>query len=271
MDPLLSLEDVSKDYPPPSPMRVQRFFARFGGLQIAESPTTGVIAGDEFDDDEFDDDDVTSAEPMPDQSGAGHRVIDRVSLQAHGGSVVGLVGPEAAGKTMLLKLIAGIVPPSEGRIVVRGSVAPALSLLSGLLPTKGHTIKSALPAVGALVGIPHAAVRARLDEIGEFLESPQIKRAPTSTMEARRKREVILATMLSLEPNVLLIDIPLPRDRFGERCRARIAELRDRGTLVIVETRNLRKTLLTADRVVYVDRGRVVDHDGLAEASNGDQ
>ncbi|MBA2513031.1 MAG: ATP-binding cassette domain-containing protein, partial [Solirubrobacterales bacterium] len=59
----------------------------------------------------------------------GRRVVDGVTLQAHGRSVVALVGPAGSGKTVLLKLIGGLVPPSDGRVVVRGTVAPALSVM----------------------------------------------------------------------------------------------------------------------------------------------
>jgi ABC-type polysaccharide/polyol phosphate transport system ATPase subunit len=194
----------------------------------------------------------------------GRRVTDSVTLQAQGASVVALVGPPGAGKTVLLKLIGGLVPPSEGRVVVRGSVAPALTAMSLVLPARGHRVRNALPTLGAMVGIPPQLVRSRFDDIADLLEVPDLLKSSTSLMESRRKRELILAMALSVEPDVLLIDLPIRHDRFGDRCMQRIDELLARDTLVVAEMRDLRKTRLVPDRVVAVQGGRVVEASSLA-------
>jgi energy-coupling factor transporter ATP-binding protein EcfA2 len=108
-----------------------------------------------------------------------------------------------------------------------------------------------------MVGIAPRAVRNRFAEIVELLDSPALLKSSTSLMESRRKRELILAMALALEPDVLVIDIPIPYDVFGDRCVERLAELRARGALVIAEMREVRKTRVAYDEVVVVDRGRI--------------
>ncbi len=260
-DWVLSLEEVSKDYPPPPPMRLRRLFSRLGGLHIEDGFGGDALSRtveddeDELEDDAEDDDDVL-AHP---EEVSEHRVVDRVTLQATGGAVVALVGPAGAGKTVLLKLIGGLVPPSEGRVVVRGSVAPALNVMSIMLPARGHKVRDALPQLGAMVGVPPRVVRSRLDQIVDLLEIPGLLKSSTSLMESRRKRELILALALAVEPDVLLLDMPIPGDEFGDRCMRRLDELRARGALVVAEMRDLRKTRLAPDRVVTLDGGRVRD------------
>lgn len=247
---LVSVEHVSKEYPPPEPMRVRRLFARLGGLQLEELLPEVV---EEEDEDSVVDDD----EQVVDRGGFGRRVIDSVSLQAHAGSRLALVGPEGAGKTLLLKLICGIVPPSRGRIVVHGLAAPALNALARSLP-KGQTLQTALPYVAAIAGIPPGLVRSRLDEIAAFLEFPQLKGSWTNTLESRQKAEILLATMLSVEPDVILTDIPIGRDAFGERCLQRLDDLRARGSLLVSEARDVRNIVPVPDRIVRLYRGRIV-------------
>lgn len=258
---LLSLEHVSKDYAPPPPMRVRRFFARFRGLHIEEGFAVDALAGQELDDEEdMADDDPTDLEPLPGQELLGaRRVIDDVTLRARAGSVIGLTGPEGAGKTTLLKLVAGIVPPSEGRVIVSGSVAPALTFMALALPAKGHTVKSALPQLGAMVGISPHLVRSRLDVIADLVDAPGLLKSSTSLMDSPRKREVLLSMALAVEPDVFLLDMPIRHDAFGDRCLERIDALLERGGVVITERRDLRLTRLRADRVVALERGRVVD------------
>jgi len=261
---LLSLEHVSKDYPPPPPMRVRRFFARFRGLHVEEGFAVDALAGQELDDEEdMADDDPTDLEPLPGQELlCARRVIDDVTLRARAGSVVGLTGPEGAGKTTLLKLVAGIVPPSEGRVMVSGSVAPALTFMALALPAKGHTVKSALPQLGAMVGIPPHLVRSRLDLIADLVDAPGLLKSSTSLMDSPRKREVLLSMALAVEPDILLVDMPIRHDAFGDRCLERIDALLERGGVVISERRDLRLTRLRADRVVALERGRLVDVTG---------
>jgi ABC-type polysaccharide/polyol phosphate transport system ATPase subunit len=246
---VLSLEHVSKHYPPPPPMRLRRFFARFRGLHIEEGFGADALSGQEIDDEE-DVEDEGPEEVLPRQEEhAGRRVIDDVTLRLPAGSVVGLAGPAGAGKTVLLELAAGIVKPSEGRVVVRGSVAPALRLMTAVLPTKGHTVKSALPILAAMVGVPPGS--------------------STSLMESRRKRELVLATALTLEPDILLLDIPILAGAFGTRSLERIKELQARGTLVVTELRDGQPTRLEPDRVVALERGRLLDDLGASINASG--
>jgi lipopolysaccharide transport system ATP-binding protein len=258
----ISLEDVSKEYSPPPPMRMRRFFSRFGGLLVEDAFARDALAGQfEDDEDEFGDNDLDDSELPPEPDALlGRRVIDHVNLEAQGGSIVGLVGAPGAGKTVLLKLVGGLVPPTEGRIVVRGSVAPALNTMSIMLPARAHKVRDALPQLGGMVGLPPQLVRSRLDQIADMLQVPGLLDSSTSLMESRRKRELVLAMALCADPDILLLDIQIrPGEAFDDRCARRIEELRDRGGLVVVEVRSPSKTRLTLDRVVSLDGGRIVD------------
>jgi ABC-type polysaccharide/polyol phosphate transport system ATPase subunit len=258
-DVLVALENVSKAYPPPRPMRLRRLFSRLGGLHIEDGFAAEALAGEVADDEDEMDDGEPLDDALPSREKLdGRLLIENVSLQGSAGSVIALTGPEGSGKTVLLKLIGGIVAPTSGRVVVRGTLAPALNLMAAVLPARGHRVKAALPQLGAMVGLEPRAVRSRFEEIMALMESPALLRSSTSLMESRRKRELILAMALSLEPDILLLDMPIPYDEFGDRCVQRLDELRARGTLVIAEMRSLRKTRLQPDRVVLVDRGRIL-------------
>lgn len=260
---LLSFEHVSKDYAPPPPMRMRRFFSRFGGLHVEDGFSPEALGGDELDDD---DDMLLEGEAEDDVPVAydldTHRVVDDVTLDLHEGTLVALTGAEGTGKTTVLKLAAGIVDPTEGQVIVRGSVAPALLAMSLVLPNRGHTVKVALPALAAMVGIAPNDVRERLDAIAELMGTPQILNSSTSLIESRVKRQLILAMALVLAPDILLLDIVPPRDPFGERCVEHISALREAGTLVVIELRDpryLRKIGLTPDRVTTLRTGRVLE------------
>jgi len=259
---VVSLHSVSKVYLPPPRMRARRFFSRLGGLHVEDGFAPDAFAG-QIEDDE---DEMEEDTPVDDGDSAyaqklGDRVVDGVTLHAEAGSTIALVGPDGAGKTVLLKLIAGIVAPSAGRVVVRGTVVPALNVMSLVLPVRGHTVRAALPQLGAMVGLPPGAVRDRFGEIADLMGSPALLKSSTSLMESRRKRELVLAMALTLDPDILVLDMPIASDDFGDRCVERLMDLRSSGTLVIAEMRDLRKTRIVPDRIVSMDEGKVIPDD----------
>ncbi len=263
LDPtvVLSATHVSKSYDPQGPMRLRRAFARLGGLQVQELTDLGM----EDDDDDLADDDDDHEHPI--QHRPGPRVIDDMSIQLPGGITTALVGPQGAGKTVLLKMIAGLVPPTEGRILVRGRVLPALKAVARGLPSKGHTLKSAIPFIIAVIGLPFSEASAKLDEIAEFMQFPQLKSSPTGALDNKRKAEIVLATMLVLDPEVLLLDIPIPQSDFGERCLERLERIRAGGGLVVAESRDLRRIPFQPDRVIALEHGRLTANE--EERTNG--
>jgi energy-coupling factor transporter ATP-binding protein EcfA2 len=245
--PLLSIEGISKEYAPLGSQRIQRMFAYLGGI----TPDENLL-----DEEVEDEDDEFETEPM-DRSGLGKVVVNDVSLTAHGGSCVALEGPPRAGKSLLLKISAGLVPPTRGRVVVRGLVAPALDAAAAVLP-KGVRFGTALPVVAGMVGVPPALVRKRWPEICDLLELPRLGRTFTSSLDGRRRGEVLLATMLALDPDVLLLDTTIPSGPQGERFLERLLELRRTGSLIVAATHDAYSLELAPDRVVRMRRGRIV-------------
>jgi RNA polymerase sigma-70 factor, ECF subfamily len=248
---MLSVEHVSKAYSPPKYMRTKRFFARFGGLQL-----------EGLDDDDDDDDDIVKKEE-PDSTteiGGPRRVVSEVSLESSGGAHIAIVGPPEAGKTVLLKMIGGIVRPTNGRVVVRGRVAPALAVLSAALPSGKFETSFArgLPYIAALVGIPPNLVRHRLVEIADLVGVRNLARSVPTRFDRRQRAEIILAMMLCVDPDVFLTDIPTGQDAFGERCRRRIEGLLRAGCLVVTEARGEHSLVPPPDRVIRLDGGRMV-------------
>jgi teichoic acid transport system ATP-binding protein len=183
-----------------------------------------------------------------------------VSLTVPKGTVLGVIGRNGAGKSTLMRTIAGIIPPSEGRIVVRGRVTALL--------TAGFGMNAALSGranieLGALaMGFSEERVAevaesiASFAQLGEYIDLPM--RAYSSGMHSR----VGVAVACHLDPEVLLIDEALAGgdSKFGKRVEAKLRELCDGGRTVVLVTHALRTVESLATSCLWLHQGTVAEY-----------
>jgi ABC-type polysaccharide/polyol phosphate transport system ATPase subunit len=256
--PLVRAEHVSRRYTPQKPRRIEYFFAKFGGIEPGEATL--------FEDEEEDEFLQDVAEAQPERPTRDFVALDDVSFVAEGGSCLALVGPTRAGKSLVLKIVAGLVPPTSGRVVVRGRVAPALDAAVALLPRRGSLARNLMP-YAALLGLSARDVRRRLPEIFDFTGDPALRDLYIGGTDRGRRRMTLLALTLTSDAEVVLYDSAFSPDAFGERCRERLWQHRQAGKVVIVAARDVTSVETLADRIIYLERGRVVGeerHDPVA-------
>ena len=262
--PLVLLESVSRRYALLTVGRTRRAFSKLGGIE------GDLVSLDDDDDDDDDDDGAESDEPEEEAQAIvtdGTLALDAVSLRISGGGCVAFVGPPGAGKSILLRTIAGLTPPGSGRVVVKGLVVPILAALTGLLPRQGR-LRTAVPVLATLLHLPTRQVRQRLPQIFAFLGDPAAGAVPVSGLPTRRRQDLLFAGMLSLDPDIVLVDCKLPSGSFGQRCRDRLLELKDSGALILISARRLEDAAWIADRVVYMNEGRLIGEE-VVDAESG--
>jgi tungstate transport system ATP-binding protein len=260
--PLVSVEAVSRRYAQLTIGRTRRVFSKLGGIE----GDPGSL--DDDDDDDDDDGGFDDLEEVQTIVTDGTLALDAMSLRISGGGCVALVGPPGAGKSILLRTIAGLTPPGSGRVVVKGLVAPILASLSVLLPRQGR-LGTALPVLAALLHLPRRQVRERLPQTFAFLGDPEAGAVLVSGLPTRRRQDLLFAAMLSLDPDIVLVDCKLPTGAFGQRCRDRLLELKDAGTLILISARKREEAAWIADRVVYMNEGRLVGEEVMDAEPGG--
>jgi ABC-2 type transport system ATP-binding protein len=196
----------------------------------------------------------------------GTRALDGVDLDVGAGECVALLGPNGAGKTTLVSLTTGLLRPQEGRVRIRGGdprLASTRRQLGVVQQSVGfpNTLKVAELVAGAAVrgGFPRSAAGPVLAELG--LTELAGRRA--TKLSGGQQQRLQLAMALVTDPALLVLDEPtvgldVPgRRRFWEV----LAQRRARGTAVLVTTHLIEECALVADRVVVLDRGRLVAAD----------
>ncbi len=180
-----------------------------------------------------------------------------VSLTIPPGAAVGIIGPNGAGKSTLFRLIARVLRPTEGRVVVRGRVAALLVLGVGL---HGElTGRENILLMGTLLGFSRREMRDRIPKIAAFAELEGFLDVPVRSYSSGMVSRLNFAVATDVDPDVLLVDetLAVGDERFRRKCHERMAELRGGGRTFLFVSHSLDDVVKHCDRTLWLHRGRV--------------
>ena len=197
--------------------------------------------------------------------------VDHVSFTVEQGSVVGFLGPNGAGKTTTLRMLLGLVEPSEGVALIQGrryrDLPAPLHAVGAVLESSGaypgRTARNHLRIAALAGGIRPARAGEVLDLVG--LGDAAGRRVGQFSLGMRQR--LGLATALLSDPQILILDEPANGlDPEGVRwLRQLLRGLAADGRTVLVSSHILAEVAQTVDSVVILDRGRLVAQSTLAE------
>ena len=197
------------------------------------------------------------------------QALTDVSLEVRHGEFLGVIGHNGAGKSTLLRSIAGILPPSQGRIEVNGHVTTLLSVGVGF---NGELTGRENIRLGGLAnGLTPKEIARREDEIAEFSGLGEFINYPIKTYSAGMYGRLGFAVAVSMEPDILLIDEALSAGdaAFAEQAEAKIKDLMSKARAIILVSHGLDTVKEMATRVLWLDRGKTMqigDPDTVVDA-----
>ncbi len=183
--------------------------------------------------------------------------INGISLDIQRGEVFGVVGNNGAGKSTLLKVVARVLRPTKGRVVVRGRVAPLLELGAGFHPEL--TGKENIFLNGALLGFSHHETLEKYDQIVDFSELGEFINAPIRTYSTGMYARLGFSVATASEPDVLIVDeiLGVGDESFQKKCQARIQEFRQRGAAILLVSHNMGSIQTMCQRAAWIDHGEL--------------
>jgi ABC-type polysaccharide/polyol phosphate transport system ATPase subunit len=180
-----------------------------------------------------------------------------VTFQVRPGEVVAIIGANGAGKSTTMKVMARVLPPTGGRVVVRGRVAPMIELGAGF--NMDMTGYENVVLYGALLGREAAAMRAAAGRIADWAGLAHAMDQPVRSYSSGMLARLAFSIAVDVEPDVLLVDevLSVGDEAFQRKSADRMTELIRSGTAVVLVTHNLDQVLEKADRVLWLEDGRV--------------
>jgi ABC-2 type transport system ATP-binding protein len=195
--------------------------------------------------------------------------VDGINLQVPAGALYGLIGPNGAGKTTTLRMLAGLLEPTEGEIVIAGQVANhdwrMLRRQIGYMPDffgvyEDMLVWEYLDFFGRCHNLPAARRQQVIDELLELVDLTGKREAYVQTLSRGMRQRLCLAHALVHDPQVLLLDEPAsgldPRARV--EMRELLRELGSMGKTVIVSSHILSELAELCDSVGIIEKGRLV-------------
>jgi len=180
-----------------------------------------------------------------------------ISFDIHRGEIFGIVGRNGSGKSTLLKVVARVLSPSRGRIIIRGKVAPLLELGAGFHPEL--TGRENVFLNSALLGRTKSEVEKLLPEIVAFAEIGDFMEAPLRTYSTGMVARLGFAVATAIRPEILLVDevLSVGDAAFQQKCLDRMYSFQEQGTTVVLVSHSMSTVEAFCDRAVWLDQGEV--------------
>lgn len=182
-----------------------------------------------------------------------------VSFRIERGEAVGLVGGNGHGKSTLLRLIAGVMIPDEGRVKLRGKVAPMIEVTGGFVGDL--TVRDNIWLAAGLKGLSKRQITERFDDIVEWAEIGHRLDTPFRHLSSGMKAKVGFSVITTVDRPIVLVDEVLAvGDRaFRQKCFVRMQQMLGQGKTVLLVSHNAAQVERFCTRGLYLREGRLID------------
>lgn len=180
-----------------------------------------------------------------------------VNFAANTGEAVGVIGQNGAGKSTLLKVLSRITRPTSGSAEIRGRVGSLLEVGTGF--HNELTGRENIFLNGAILGMAHAEIAKKFDEIVAFSEVEEFLDTPVKHYSSGMYMRLAFAVAAHLEPEILIVDevIAVGDAGFQKKCLDKMQSIGEEGRTVLFVSHNLSAVSRFCSRTVWLEKGRV--------------
>lgn len=186
------------------------------------------------------------------------RALDHISFTVHRGDVFGLVGTNGSGKSTMLKIVAGVLEPSEGSCAVHGTIAPLIELGAGF--DMELTARENIYLNGALLGYSRTFIDEHFDEIVDFAELRDFLDMPLKNYSSGMVARIAFSIATATKPDLLIVDETLSVGDFlfQQKCEERIMRLiNDDKVTVMIVSHDTGQIERLCKRAVWIEKGHL--------------
>ncbi len=185
------------------------------------------------------------------------RALKNVSFDVAHGKVLGVVGANGAGKSTLMRTVAGILPPTEGRVEVHGRVSTLLALGVGF--NRRLTGRENVVLGGLAAGLTRDELAGKYDEIVGWSELDEFMDMPMRTYSSGMYGRLAFAVAVHMHPDILLIDeaLSVGDARFRRKSLDKMRELCSEDRTVVLVSHALGLIEELCDEAIWMHKGKL--------------
>jgi lipopolysaccharide transport system ATP-binding protein len=183
--------------------------------------------------------------------------IRNVSFNVAKGEVLGIVGQNGAGKSVLLKILSRITCPTEGHVRLRGSISSMLEAGIGFHPEL--TGRENIRLSGAILGMSTYEIDTRMDEILSFAQIDEYLDSPVKHYSSGMFMRLGFAVVVNLDTDIMLIDevLAVGDEQFARRCVEKMRTIVRSGKTILFVSHDLDALERICDRAILIRNGGI--------------
>ena len=187
-----------------------------------------------------------------------HWALKGVSFNVEKGECIGIIGTNGAGKSTILKIITGVVSPTEGNVEIDGRISALLELGAGF--NLEYTGIENIYLNGTMMGFTKDEVDKKLDDILKFADIGEFVYQPVKTYSSGMFVRLAFAVAINIEPEILIVDEALSVGDvfFQAKCYQKFEEFKKQGKTILFVSHDLSSIEKYCDRAILLNKGEMV-------------
>lgn len=190
-----------------------------------------------------------------------------LSFKIRRGDRVGILGLNGAGKSTLLKIISGVLKPTEGRLTVKGEIAPLLELGAGF--NKQYTGAENIFLYGAMLGYSRSFIREKYDEIVKFSGLKEFINVPVKNYSSGMKSRLGFSIAVVVEPDILILDevLSVGDAKFKRKSTRKLRNMMKDDVTVLFVSHSIKQMLKVCNKAILLEHGRMIAFGDASEVA----
>lgn len=184
--------------------------------------------------------------------------LKNISFAVEKGDLLGIIGSNGSGKSTILKVLAGIMPPTRGRVSVNGKIAPLLELGAGF--DTDLTVRENIFLRGAMLGYTKKFITDKYPEIIEFSELKDYEDVAFRRLSSGMKSKLAFSLASMVHPDILVLDevLSVGDIAFQKKSSQKMKELIYSGITTILVSHSMSQIRSICNKVLWIEQGEMM-------------
>jgi ABC-type polysaccharide/polyol phosphate transport system ATPase subunit len=185
--------------------------------------------------------------------------LNDINFSIDRGETIGIIGPNGSGKSTILKLIAGVMSPTKGKVIVNGKVSPLIELGAGMHPEL--TGRENIFLNGAILGLKHKQIEHYFQSIVDFSELQEFIDQPIKHYSSGMYMRLAFSIAVHVNPEILIVDeiLAVGDTEFQAKCFAKMDEFKkDKNTTIIFVSHSMPQVEQFCPKAIYLKHSNLI-------------